>query len=274
MTEPLSAIVICKNEEKNIGRCLASLAFANEVILLDSGSTDNTLTIARTFPNVHIVEASWQGYVKNKELAISHTKNSWVLWLDADEEAPAELAQEWSKWAQTPKSAAPGEPTLQTIGGFLHTVGGFRMARRTFFLNHWVRHGGWYPGWIIRLFHKDRAKFSPAFLHESIGVDQGFATVTLKSEILHYSYTSLYQYFDKMNQYGQLGAEEVLRKKKNFFFLQILFQPLWTFFRFYVLKLGFLDGPVGLIVCMGAGFSNFIKYVNVYYLRKCGKTKF
>lgn len=262
INEQLSAIVICRNEEKNIGRCLASLAFADEVVLVDSGSTDNTLKIARTFLNVRIIEAIWQGYVKAKELGIFHAKYSWILWLDADEEAPVTLAVEWEQWSGRQHAAG------------LRAIGGFRLARRTFFLGHWVRHGGWYPGWTVRLFHKGRAQFQPAFLHEGVDVLEGFQVVSLKSELLHYSYTSLYQYFDKMNQYGQLGAEEVLRKKKKFFFLQIFFQPIWTFFRFYVLKKGFLDGPVGLIVCMGAGFSNFIKYVNVYFLKKYGRVQF
>ncbi|MES2614642.1 MAG: glycosyltransferase family 2 protein [Bdellovibrionota bacterium] len=253
--EKLSVILITKNEEKNIVRCLESVAFANEVILVDTESTDKTCDLARQFKNVKIVQAQWFGFVENKKIALQHTSNEWVFWIDADEVAPENLQQEWEK---------------VIASAFFHEIGAIDLPRKTFFLGHWVKHSGWYPNRTVRFFHKSRAGFSENILHESICVKEGYKVAHFKTDLLHYSYTSLYQYFDKMNRYGMAGAQEIARKKKMFFLPQLFFQPLWTFIRFYFLKKGFLDGRIGIIVCVGAAFSNFIKYANYLFIKKYG----
>ncbi len=253
--EKLSAILITKNEEKNIGRCLESLKFTDEVILVDSGSNDKTLEIAKQFKNVKIIQTDWFGFVENKKIALQNTINNWIFWIDADEVAPESLAQEWKTILQNP---------------LFHEIGAMNIARKTFFLGHWVKHSGWYPNRTIRFFNKNCAYLSESVLHESIIVKKGYKTEKLKTNLLHYSYTSLYQYFDKMNQYGISGAKEITRKKKIVFLPQLLLQPIWTFIRFYFLKKGFLDGRIGLIICVGAAFSNFIKYTNYFFLKKYG----
>lgn len=254
--DKLSAILITKNEEKNICRCLDSLHFVDEVIVVDSGSTDQTCAMARKYPNVVLVETQWFGFVENKKIAIEKTKNDWILWVDADEVVPEELAKEWEKIVSAP---------------LFHETGAIDVARKTFFLDNWVRHSGWYPNRTIRFFHKKRAQLSESILHESIQVKPGYKTDHFNTDLLHYSYTSLYQYFDKMNYYGIAGAKEIIRKKKKAFLPQLILQPIWTFFRFYILKKGFLDGRIGIIVCMGAAFSNFIKYSNYFFLKKYQK---
>ncbi|MBX9702789.1 MAG: glycosyltransferase family 2 protein [Silvanigrellaceae bacterium] len=255
MSCPISAIVITKNEEKNIQRCLTSLSFVHEVILVDSGSTDGTLKIAEHFKNVQIINADWHGYSKNKQIAIDHAKNSWILWLDADEEVDIFLKQE----------------IINSISTFnLQNISCYQIPRKTFFLGHWVKHSGWYPSFVIRLFHKERCYLNNNFLHEGVVSIDGFKILKFKNHIYHYSYHSLYQYFDKMNYYGKAGALQLVKRNKRFFWPFIILQPLWTFFKFYILKRGFLDGYIGVIVCMGAAFSNFIKYSNLFFLKKYG----
>jgi (heptosyl)LPS beta-1,4-glucosyltransferase len=174
--------------------------------------------------------------------------------VDADEEITPELAAEWEKRKKES----------------FHETAAISIPRKTFFLGHWVKHSGWYPGRVLRFFHVKRAFFSDNILHESVQIKKGYIAEQFKSDILHYSYTSLYQYFDKMNKYGIYGAQEAVRKHKKVFVPRIFFQFFWTFFRFYFLKKGFLDGKIGFIICMGAAFSNFIKYANFIFLKKYG----
>jgi len=251
--ECLTAIVLTKNEEKNIGRCLASLSFVDEIVIIDSGSTDNTLNIVKTFPKVTLVETKWFGFVETKKIGVAKAKHDWILWIDADEEVPAKLAEEWQTRIKTSS---------------FHETGAIDISRKTFFLGHFVKHSGWYPNRVIRFFHKGRAGFNNNILHEGIVVKPGYLTEHFTTDLLHYSYISLYQYFDKMNKYGYDGAREVVRKKKSILLPQLFFQPVWTFFKFYILKRGFLDGRIGFIVCMGAAFSNFIKYSNYFFMKK------
>jgi (heptosyl)LPS beta-1,4-glucosyltransferase len=253
--EKLSVIVITKNEEKNIEACLESAQFADEIVLVDSGSTDRTLEIAKKFPNVKVIETQWFGFVENKNIAIQHASHDWIFWLDADEVAPKELANEWKN---------------QIKDKFFHELGAIDLARKTFFLGHWVKHSGWYPNRTIRFFNRTRASLSHKILHEGIEVKEGYKIYHFSTDLLHFSYSSLYQYFDKMNKYGIDGAREIVRKNKKVFLFQLLLQPIWTFIRFYFLKKGFLDGRIGFIVCMGAAFSNFIKYTNYFFLKKYG----
>lgn len=246
---PISAIVICKNEAKNIGRCLASLAWANEVVVVDSGSTDGTLDIARDFANVRLISSEWLGYSRTKQLAVAHARNNWVLWVDADEAVTPALMQALQAWQPASDVSAADVP------------------RRTYFMGTWVRHTGWYPGRVARLFHKERCTFNDNILHEGIVVNQGVLT-HLDADLEHHSYQTLYQYFDKMNAYGRAGALELQRKNKPFGLHLLVLSPLAAFFKFYFLKAGFKDGAVGLIISVGSAFSHFIKYVNYFYLLK------
>lgn len=251
--EKLTAVVITKNEEKNITKCLNSLSFVDEIIVVDSGSTDKTIEIVKSYQNVSLIQTEWFGFVENKRIGINHATHDWILWIDADEEVPEGLANEWK---------------VRIHQGTFHETGAIDFPRKTFFLGHWVKHSGWYPGRVIRFFHKKRAYLSDNILHEGVIPKTGYVVEHFQTDLLHYSYTSMYQYFDKMNKYGYAGAKEIERKRKIAFFPQILFQPLWTFFRFYILKRGFLDGRIGIIICMGAAFSNFIKYANFFFLKK------
>lgn len=244
---PISAIVICKNEAANIGRCLAGLVWAHEVVVVDSGSTDGTIDIVSGFANARLITSEWLGYSRTKQLAVSHTRNAWVLWVDADEAVTPALQAALQAW-QPPADVSAAD-----------------MPRRTYFMGTWVRHTGWYPGRVARLFHKERCAFNDNILHEGIELKQG-KLAHLDADLEHYSYQTLYQYFDKMNAYGRAGALELQRKGKRFGLHLLVLSPLAAFFKFYFLKAGYKDGAVGLIISVGSAFSHFIKYVNYFYL--------
>jgi (heptosyl)LPS beta-1,4-glucosyltransferase len=247
----ISVIIITYNEEKNIKRCLTSVQWANEIIIVDSYSTDNTKMIAGAFENVKILQSAWKGFVEAKKLALSNTSNNWVLWLDADEEVSVELREEIKK-----EVSAESE------------YNAYDCPRKTFFLGEWVKHCGWYPGRIVRVFNKEYCCFNENILHEKIIIPDDSKIGHLKSDLLHYSYTSLYQYFDKMNWYGEYGAEELIRRGKKFQSWKLIANPFCAFIKFYLLNKGFMDGKRGFIIGIGSAFSNFIKYVNFYYLEK------
>ena len=251
--EKLTAVIITKNEEKNIARCLDSLNFVDEIIVVDSGSTDRTKEIVYSYKDVILIETEWYGFVQNKRIGIEKSSNNWILWVDADEVVPEELANEWK---------------TRIHQGTFHETGAIDCPRKTFFLGHWVKHSGWYPNRVIRFFARHRSDLSDNILHESVIPRKGYVVEHFKTDLLHYSYNSLYQYFDKMNKYGYAGAKELIRKKKFILFPHLFFEPIWTFFKFYILKRGFLDGRIGIIICMGAAFSKFIKYANYFFLKK------
>lgn len=250
---PISAIVLTKNEQNNVVRCLASLHFVVQIVVIDSGSTDATLSLVAGFSNVTLIQTQWFGFSENKKIGLAQCTQNWVFWVDADEEVSPHLAAEIGQLFSLQQEAAA-----------------YDLPRKTFFLNTWVRHSGWYPNRVVRLFHKEKAHFNHLVLHEGVNLLPGFQLGHLKNDLLHYSYRSIYQYFLKMNVYGLMGAQEALRRKKTIYPLQLFLQPIWTFIRFYFLKLGFLDGMVGFIVCAGAAFSNFIKYTNYIYLKRYG----
>ncbi len=222
-----------------------------DIVIVDSFSTDNTAQIAKSYPNVNFLTSPWIGFVENKKIALANTKNDWVLWVDADEEVSSELEKEIKQL-------------------FLHPLElvVFDIPRKTYFLNKWIKHTGWYPGRVKRLFNKQHCHFNNHLLHEGIETTLPHLTGHLKNDLHHYSYKTLYQYFDKMNYYGKSGAEELKRKGRKYHHYQLVLNPISTFLKFYLLKKGFKDGVQGFIISAGSAFSNFIKYVNFYYLTK------
>jgi (heptosyl)LPS beta-1,4-glucosyltransferase len=258
MSLNISAILITRNEAKHIHRCLASLAWLDDVIVVDGFSTDGTTNIAKTFPNVRLFSSDWKGFSETKRIAVRHATHDWILWIDADEAVTPDLQTEIQN------RFTPHEPT-DTVA--------FDVPRKTFFLGEWVQHTGWYPARVVRLFNKHQADFNDHLLHEGVALAASVPPVQhLAADLLHYSYTSLYQYFDKMNTYGLYGAEELVRRGEKPRVLQLILHPLATFVKFYFSNRGFLDGRLGLIISLGSAFSTFIKYTNFYYLSAKGYT--
>jgi (heptosyl)LPS beta-1,4-glucosyltransferase len=254
--QSLSAIIITKNESKNIQRCLESLQFCNEVLVFDSGSTDNTVEICNQFNNVVCKQTEWFGYSETKQRAANEAKNNWVLWIDADETVPTQLAEE-----------------IQSLN-FSEYLYGF--PRKTFIGNLWVNHGGWYPGIVWRLFHKNYVQFDGKKLHEGLEFKNNLkqhnnSRKILKNDLLHYSYVDLHDYFFKMCKYSISGAEEASLKGKKGNLSSVVFEPLFAGIKFYFIKSGFRMGFAGIVFAVGTSVSTFFRYAQLWWWQKYGR---
>lgn len=243
----VSVIIITKNEERNIKECLESVKWAEEIIIVDAQSTDNTTDIAREFTD-KIYVREWEGYGKTKNFAISLCKNEWILSLDADERVSSELREEIIQKLANPKPE----------------VVGFSIPRRTKFLGRWINHCGWYPQRVVRLFRRGHGYFSLDKVHEKLIIDGKIEL--LNTDILHFSYRSISDYISKLNRYTELAYEDMNVKEKRFSLLNLLINPLWTFARMYFINLGFFDGLAGFILCILSSFYVFVKYAKLYEL--------
>ncbi|MBV8907185.1 MAG: glycosyltransferase family 2 protein [Acidobacteriia bacterium] len=236
----ISATIITFNEERNIARVIESLRCCDEILVLDSGSNDRTAEIATNL-GARVVEASWHGYAAQKNIAAELASNDWILSLDADESLSEALEAEiWHI-----KKSGPA-------------FDGYTVPRLAQYLGRWILHSGWHPDRKVRLFDRRKAKWVGSFVHESVTVT---GTVGhLKSNLLHFTCNSLSEHVRSMDRYTTLAAQEIASHQKNIGLSLLLFDPPWTFFRTYVLKLGFLDGPEGLAIAYMAAFYNFVKY--------------
>jgi glycosyltransferase involved in cell wall biosynthesis len=225
----LSAVIITLNEEANLARTLKSVAWADEIVVLDSGSTDRTREIAESFHAKVFVE-TWKGFAAQKNSALQKAAGDWILSLDADEEVESALAHEI-------RDALAGKPV----------AAGFWIPRKNFFLGRRIRHGGFYPDPKLRLFRRGAGAFEARLVHEDVRV-QG-PTARLKNHLLHHAYPTLESYLEHMNRYSSLGAEmSVTARPAGFSFVDIVIRPRLTFFYNYVLRGGFLDGREGLLL--------------------------
>ncbi len=246
----ISAIIIAKNEEHNIGRCLASIKDCVEeiIVLVDDKTTDKTIEIIRTFPTVRFYIINWKGYAQTKQYAVDLTKNEWVLWIDADEALTENLKTELNEF----KSSIPE-----------HSA--YSMPRKSFFLGKWIKHCGWYPGRVTRLFNKKKAKFSDTQVHEHLVVEGGIGE--LSSDINHYTDPDIKHYFYKFNEYTSLAAEDLLNNGRKFKITDLLFRPIIIFFKMYIIKLGFLDGIEGFVLSVFSSLYVFTKYCKFWEIK-------
>ena len=252
---PVSVVLIARNEEHNIARCLASLQWANEVVVVDNESTDGTQDVARSFPNVTLVCSEWLGFSETKRVGLKAARNNWIFWVDADEVFPPRLQQEIA--AQF--SPLPVSETLA-----------FAVDRKTYFLGRWVKGCGWFPSRVVRLFHRGHADFNNNVLHEGVQLKSTAQVHIFSEPLLHDSYVSLKSYFSKMVRYGELGALELSRKGHTSRFIDLMLRPLAAFLRSYFFRLGLRDGVAGVVVSVGTAFSVFIKYGTYYYYKRNG----
>lgn len=241
---PVSVIVITKNEEHNIDECLESIRWADEIIIVDAESNDKTVEIAKRYTNKIFVQP-WMGFAAAKQFAVEQAKNKWIFWLDADERVLAELANEIQKLIPT----NPGHAA-------------FTVARRAYFLGRWIKHSGWYPGRVARLFHKERAVFNSAAVHE--GLDVHGSVGQLKNDLLHYTDPNIFHYFAKYNRYTTLAADEAFEKKKKSRLADLLIRPIWMFVKMYIVRAGFLDGIQGLLLALFSSSYVFTKYAKLW----------
>lgn len=241
---PLSLIVITRDAAHEIAGCLASAPFAAEAIVVDSGSRDDTVGIAQRL-GARVIAHAWEGYGPQKNFAVGEAAHDWVLCVDADERISPELA------ATILALFASGPPA----------VAAFAVPRRNRFLGRWLAHGEGYPDWNVRLFDRRRAHWSADPVHEKV-VAQG-PVERLRGDLLHYSAESLDAYVAKQNRYTTLQAQALHAAGERASGLRLAFSPLTRFFRFYVVKLGFLDGTAGFAHIAIGAFASFLKYAKL-----------
>ena len=228
---PVTAIVITRNEAANIEAALASLAFADEIIVVDSESTDDTVAIARRLTEQVIVRP-WPGYSAQKNFAAGKAAHDWIFSLDADERVSAPLADEIRAWAQHDVDPAG--------------VAGYRIPRVTYHLGRWLRSTDWYPDYQLRLYDRRRARWAGRLVHESVTADGPVERMT--GEILHYAYRDLSHHLLTMDRYTTLAARQMFEEGRRAGWWDLALHPPAAFLRNYLLRGGFRDGVPGLIV--------------------------
>jgi len=233
----ISVAIVAMDEEANIGRTLASVRWADEIVVVDSGSKDRTCEIAREY-GARVVVEPWRGYVAQKQYAIELCTRDWVLLLDADEEVSPGLAGE-----------------IRAVIGDANAVGGYKLPRKNLFLGRWIRHGGFYPDPKLRLFRRGQGFVTGHDPHDRCELKPGVAgeapqrTQQFKNALIHYTYPTLTLYLGHMNRYSSLGAQLAIAKgHRSFSFSNIVLRPLATFVYNYFIRLGFLDGREGLLL--------------------------
>ena len=279
VSQSLSIVLITHNEEHNLPRTLASVAelvkqTSGEIIVLDSGSTDRTVEVAKSLGAKVFLE-EWKGYAAQKNSAIDKASRDWILSLDADEEVDAELAHQIravldGDWTQVAGDGQNTESQTEVARGKRPEVHGFWMARRNYFLGRWIRHGGFYPDRKLRLFRRGYGEFQPSPVHETVKVS-GPTYKLRRGTLLHHAYPSLQSYIGHMNRYSTLGAEAATTEKRHGFSLwNIVVRPWATFIYNYFFRLGFLDGKEGLLLHLYHAVYVSWKYAKAWEFSESG----
>lgn len=252
--EKLSVVIITFNEESNIGRCIDSVrAIADEVVVLDSLSTDRTATIARE-RGASVYQQPFAGYTEQKNKALDLASHALVLSLDADEAIDERLA-------------ASIRAVKEMTGGT--RAGGYTMNRCTNYCGRFIRHGSWYPDRKLRLFDRNLARWAGVKIHENVEfLEAGSSAAHLKGDILHYSYNALEEHITQNNKFSTLSAEAYQAAGKRSSWGKMLFNPAWAFFQGYILRAGFLDGFCGLVIAANVAHLTFMKYYKLYAFSK------
>jgi glycosyltransferase involved in cell wall biosynthesis len=236
----ISATIIACDEERNIARAIESLRCCDEILVLDSGSTDRTVEIAANL-GATVIDSPWPGYAKQKNLAAAKASHDWIFSLDADEALSEALEAEiWQLKKNGPEFDA------------------YTMPRMAEYLGRWILHSGWYPDRKVRLYHREKATWVGEFVHESIQVN---GTVGhLKSNLLHHTCDSISEHLRGIDRYTTLAAQEIVSRGEPVTWPKLIFKPAWTFLRTYFLDAGFLDGFEGLVIANMAAAYTFLKY--------------
>ena len=239
----LTAVIITHNEERNILRCLNSVQdVANEIVVVDSGSTDNTGNICKEF-GVKFVHQDWLGYSEQKNFANSLASNDWILSIDADEELSDELKKSIFKYKN---QHIPHDMV-------------FSMNRLTNYCGHWIRHCGWYPDRKIRIWNRKVGKWQGE-IHETIEFSQEIKEKVLKGDLLHYSFDSSYEYENQQFKFAKMRGEHYFQKGKKHASFFMVVSPIFSFIQHYFFQLGFLDGLDGLHICFITAKATKLKY--------------
>lgn len=250
----LSVVIICKDSATIIEACLRSVRFADEILVVDSGSTDATLAIARRY-NARVIEQAWLGFGKQKQFAVAQAKHDWVLCIDTDERVSDALR------AQIFQVLTPKVPKFLV----------YEMPRCNRFMGRWLRHGEGYPDCNLRLFHRRHACWSDDVVHEHVQTQ--LPVGRLQGDLLHESQQTLHEYADKQNRYTTLQAQHLFAQGATIKPMRMVISPLVRFAKFYLVRLGLLDGWPGLVhICLGC-VNSFMKYAKLWELQRVAGKK-
>ena len=241
----ISVSIITKNEERNIERCLKSVGWADEIIIVDSGSSDQTLDICKKY-QCKIIHTEWLGFGLTKKIGVLHSRNDWILSIDADEVVSIELANKIQDIILSPSNQC------------------FKIKRNSFYLGKEIKYSGWQNDYPVRLFNKNFANFNEKKVHEKVVCSKSAAKVKLP--IFHYTHTSIEQHLKKIDLYTSLGAQELLLDGKKVSFVYPFFSCAIKFIKVYIIRLGFMDGKEGLILSIFSSFYSFLKYIKLWAL--------
>ncbi|MGG1944446.1 glycosyltransferase family 2 protein [Trinickia sp. NRRL B-1857] len=239
----LGVAIIALNAERRLAQCLSALSFADDIVVIDGGSTDTTATIAQAHGARLIVEPNWPGFGPQKNRAVAALDTDWILSIDTDEVVTPELAASIRQALDTPRADV------------------YALDRISNFCGRWIRHGGWYPDWVPRLFKRGAARFSDDLVHERLVFDAQPAQ--LAGQLLHYSYDDLESALDKLNAYSTASAKQRHAKGKRGSLRLALAHGVWAFVRSYFVRRGFLDGRMGFIVAVATAEGTYYRYLKL-----------
>lgn len=248
---PISVVIITLNEEAHIERCIRSAPFADDIVVVDSFSTDRTVEIAEKC-GARVFKEKWKGFGPQKAFATEQAKNSWILSLDADEALSPELAAE-----------------IIECFSDLDPEAGYLFPRKSYHLGRWIEHGGWYPDYQLRLYNKTKSQWNSAALHEKVEVKK---VLKMKRDLLHWVFDSLSDQVMTNDRYSTLGANQLAEAGQRFSYLKMLFKPLGKFVETYIVKRGYKDGLPGFIISIGAAYSLFLKFAKLWEIERAKKS--
>jgi len=243
----VSVIITTFNEEVNVGECIESVLWADEILLVDSFSKDRTLEIARRYP-INVLEREYFGSAAQKNWAIDRVQHEWVLIIDADERVPEALARE-----------------ILSVLATDPPVNGYYIRRENIFIDKVIRHSGWSTDKVVRLFRREKGRYPNRRVHADLEIE-GQVPV-LRNAFLHYTFRTFDQYFPKFLNYAEWGAAQAFRDGRRAGFVELVFRPWWRFVRTYFLQLGVLDGVHGFVLCVLQAFGVFLKYARLWEYR-------
>ena len=247
----ISAVIICKDEEKNIEECIKSVIWCDEVVIIDSFSSDKTVSRAENYTD-KIFRNEWKGFAEQRKFALTKVKTEWILSIDADERCSNDLKVEIENLQKQNNISSKG----------------FLIPRKSYFLGKWVKNCGWYPDYQLRLFRKDSASVKERLVHEGYIVSGN--TDKLKSPILHFTVNSISEFTNKINHYSTLSAIEK-NGNKNISFIYLLSKPVFEFIKKFIFQKGFLDGINGLMVSLFHMMTKALTYMKLYELQNKNK---
>ncbi len=254
----ISAVIIAFNEEENIADAIKSIAWADEILVVDSESTDGTRTIAKSL-NAQVLINKWQGFSKQKQFAVDNAAHDWIFSLDADERVSDRLKDVILNLKNQSENSL---------------ASGYKIPRLSFYMNRWIRHGGWYPDWQMRFFNRQKGKWKDVLIHESVEMQEDARVEKLSGDILHYSIPDA-AYHNRMiaTRYAPLAAEQMFKRGRRTSLFKIFTAGLIAFLQTYILKLGFLDGLAGFCIARFAAHHAFLKHLLLREMHESSKTK-